>query len=534
MPSLAFQLKAKTLIRMRGYRYALATGWFRNLRSLESHLALTKLSIPNGSVEKIVFGSSSPRIEIIVRQFLLQHFSGPPLRAIIFSSHCSGLSPIAAPLPFPWQQTLVNFGLRVSRLNSSLLWYLYVLIYFLKGLYTVFSIFFDSLLSPARPSHGSPYSYFHGLTITNLLPTSTPDHCFDILTWYSLWPQRDPLIHQLTHNIPSSYEFNIRGLVVKPLKYSHFQLSGLRSICIFLVWSLQAIFLSALSFFIGRWWVPLLLAEAVRSKAIALVPKNSLAKDYLFHFSRSIYRPLWTYQVEQRGSRVICYFYSTYVQPTLNGRLETQHYEYGPLTWPLLLVWDSYHASRLTKYLQPGSSVSVVGPITLSDPHIDDLNLPQRSIAVFDIQPYRLSSVTGISTSYEYFYSHPLLHFRFLEDLYSAISHCGYVMVIKSKRDVGKNLDKKYKSLIQSLSRYDNVVVAPSNYSAPRLLQSCIGSVSAPFTSAAVCSFHQGVPCAYYDPSGTLSVSDPAAHGLPLIQSKHHLISWLQSLSHQC
>ena len=97
----------------------------------------------------------------------------------------------------------------------------------------------------------------------------------------------------------------------------------------------------------GRWHLALMLGEAANAKAFRLANPDSLAAEYLFHASGSIYRPLWTYDAESAGAKVAVYFYSTFVQPKIASGYESQGFEWGPNTWPCFIVWDQYQENRM-------------------------------------------------------------------------------------------------------------------------------------------------------------------------------------------
>lgn len=54
-----------------------------------------------------------------------------------------------------------------------------------------------------------------------------------------------------------------------------------------------------------------MLTESLKRFQIKKNKKNNLAKKYYFNQSSHIYRPLWTYEAEKKGSEIIFYFYST-------------------------------------------------------------------------------------------------------------------------------------------------------------------------------------------------------------------------------
>jgi polysaccharide biosynthesis PFTS motif protein len=172
-----------------------------------------------------------------------------------------------------------------------------------------------------------------------------------------------------------------------------------------------------------------------------------------------------------------------------------------------------------------------VGPVYFSDLAIEVPLHTEQAVAVFDIQPHRKSLAFGTSTIYEYYYSTPMVHRRFLEDVYEALSAAGLFMALKAKRDIGAKGEKTYQTLVNRLAKKEDVITLPPGIAAPRLMQACIGAISSPFTSTALYFKNQGYPSVYYDPLGVLYKNDPASHGLTLLNSKAELQDWVDGLT---
>ena len=51
--------------------------------------------------------------------------------------------------------------------------------------------------------------------------------------------------------------------------------------------------------------------EAFENKIYNEIPKNNLANEYFFSISSVFYKPLWTYHVEDLGSKVTLFGYAS-------------------------------------------------------------------------------------------------------------------------------------------------------------------------------------------------------------------------------
>jgi polysaccharide biosynthesis PFTS motif protein len=72
--------------------------------------------------------------------------------------------------------------------------------------------------------------------------------------------------------------------------------------------------LSLLDLLRGKYWYALLLSESFRSFHFRLLKPEQISADYLFHNSGYLFRPVWTYDAEEAGSRVLFYFYSSNIE----------------------------------------------------------------------------------------------------------------------------------------------------------------------------------------------------------------------------
>ena len=80
---------------------------------------------------------------------------------------------------------------------------------------------------------------------------------------------------------------------------------------------------------------------------------KKILKKYLFHYSETYYRPLWTYVIDDNKKNIICYFYSAYDSPTNSRTSEIGHfYEFGNISWPTILVWDETQNKKISKYVR--------------------------------------------------------------------------------------------------------------------------------------------------------------------------------------
>jgi polysaccharide biosynthesis PFTS motif protein len=202
------------------------------------------------------------------------------------------------------------------------------------------------------------------------------------------------------------------------------------------------------------------------------------------------------------------------------------------MNWPQYLVWDQYQRSFVKQCHKNCLSIRVVGPIYFSD-QANHSSLPtnfdpSRSIAVFDVQPFRSSIYQVFGFASDFYIPDQCI--RFVSDILVCAAEFDVTILLKSKREIGSRSHPKYRLFLDSLSSHDNVVFIDPAVSAYRLVESCVGSVSMPYTSTAIIFRQAGVPSIYYAPLLSPHVDPSPTHGIQLVQHPYNLRSWISSL----
>lgn len=517
---------------LRGHSWCKRNDGFATIRKLRNGLVDVVIEKRPAHAD-FFFGASASSAELVIRQFVYDRYGVAKLNRTLFA-YCGSRIPIKAAMPRAWREYLVSNGWPVDRFASAIAWQITVLGRFGHGLLYLVRLCVKLFFAGRRKyEFQRPYAYFSGLSPENLPSRTDIKRSYDICTFYAHWPGRRHDIKSIRHDVKGT-DTRLAGVLpvsYLPLAYELAVGAGrsIRLAC----WGLGASLVAAFQMLRGRSSLALMLAEAIKAKATRLCPPDQFATEYLFHASGAIYRPMWTYEVERHGANVSLYFYSTYDQPKLASGYESQRFEWGPANWPRYIVWDEWQERILKRDL--GNAIQVVhcGPVYFSDGRSAP-ELPDRSVAVFDIHPHRPSVHYGISTLAECLTQHPDYHHIFLEDVAEVISTCKGNMVLKGKRDIGSGADKRYKRIVDRLGKSRLAQIVPADVAAMRVISACRAGISVPFTSTALYLRELGVPSVYYDPLGWMQVDDNAARGIPIIQGKADLRRWLeQALSEE-
>lgn len=516
---------------MRGHRFLKETDRLHLIAAIEDELAIANFTKINRGASKLFFGSGVKNAEMIIRQKLLKRISSYDLnKALLYSLGTKG-SPVVYPMPMLWQRVVARHEFRVARIRCFLAWIGCVGMFWAYGVWVIIKHLYASLREIIRPHvvfYGR-YAYFLGLTAGNLPQPCRDGRSHDIVTWYIYWKGRTEQVDIFCHGVANAKVCKVNGIPVVFNPWLIPPLGNFFGLFRFFAWAFAAVFCSIFDLFRGYWWHSLLLAESADAAMVRFQTVDKLAKDYIFHNSVTIYRPLWTYEAEEKGIKITAYFYATNMEGIKrhNGNL-MQVNIWQAMNWPLYLVWDEYLANFVRRAVGRAVNIEVVGPIWFQTSSMEMPKLPAGSVAVFDVQPYR-SSIHSVHCG-PVEYSVPEVANQLLLDVYSVVRECGGVMVHKRKRNIGNSIHPKYRALLKTLSVVDGFIPIEPDTSAVRVIESCSAVISRPFTSTALWGRELGKPSVYYDPCGIVPKDDLAAHGIPVLSGKEELRNWLRSV----
>jgi polysaccharide biosynthesis PFTS motif protein len=485
----------------------------------------------NGVYSKLMFGAAFGNAELVVRQYLLMRLmlATKMSKLLLYAIGKPGAH-VVHPLPPPWRESVRSFGFKVPKLWSALIWQSYL---FLFTLYGILSIQKQILLGiktiVCRSLFPKDFVFFDGLTAGNLGdPKNITSN--NIVSWYMNWPEKISQPDALCHQVKGRDIYFHETTPVLRVPSAIPPLGEFKLLRKYLSWSFAAVFLVIADLVRGRWWHALLLREASMAALARIQYPDKLARDYLFHNSNWAYRPLWTYEAKQKGSRILFYFYSAscgegFKRPQGYPPL---YFGFKTMNWPLYLVWDDYQANAVRQAVGEDANVSVVGPIHFHSSVGTILTLPVSTIAVFDVQPMRNAFYECFGIAFDYYTPHTVN--QFLSDIYDATKERGGKLAFKRKRHMGRLVHPRYRHFVCNLEKLDGFLNIDPDLSAFQLIKECMAVISLPFTSTAVIGKALGKPSVYYDPHGVIQKDDRAAHGIEILHGPKELSRWLASI----
>jgi polysaccharide biosynthesis PFTS motif protein len=517
--------------RMRGYRILKDSGKLDLLIKIKEDLTNLALHGIYNHSSSLFFGSGLPLAEKIVKQFVVLRFADLKLNDAILIAIGKGESKINLPLPFEWRIGLEKYGFKANTTWNKILWIAHIMFYYLFGisigLNTIYA--FLSGKSDFRNDNNHQNSvYFNSLTSKNLPQTNPDGESYDIITWYSKWNNGSVPASVYLHSVKKGEKSavgNVPVLFANSAVTNFIRISQFLKFCLGFLWMN---FVAVFDLVRGRYVHALLFSEAIRSFHFRLLDTTQLSADYLFHNTGYLLRPIWTYDAEFRGSRILFYFYSSNVERFKEPHgYGIQPYSWQIMTWPNYLVWDEYQADFIRRAVGSDKNIEVVGPIDFHDSDNDCRDLLGNSVIVFDVQPHRDVQYQSYVVVPEYFI--PGVVNKFLEDIHSVASKYNVNMVLKRKRHVGNILHRKYRLLIEKLAQQENFISVDPDTAALRLIKEAKIVISMPFTATALIARKEGKISIYYDPVGIVQKDDRAAHGIEVISGFSELEQWFDN-----
>ena len=513
---------------MRGHRALKRSGNLGLLASIQSELTQTPLGIDARSFSPSIFGAAAESGELVIRQYLLLRIGGARLNTLLLRALGRPGASLSCPMPAQWRAVLEQHGFQPSHWRCELLWKLYTFAAWAYGVVQIGRVLLGAITSRSdRALPRERHVYFVGLSRGNLPQREGGVSSHDIVSWYLQWDGRDRQIASVRHSVAGSGTLEVDGASVRAQSGPLPALSGVRPVFRYLAWGVTAALTALVSLLRGHWWNALLLNQAALRVQVAVSPVDSLAREYFFHNSGWLYRPLWTYELDSKQSGATLYFYSTNCErfKTPQG-YAAPYYGYSAMNWPHYLVWDRHQADFVRRAAGAASRVSEVGPIWFSsNPQAVSMG-GDRYIALFDVTPARFSRFCELGPDNE-FYTSAVAN-AFVEDAVTVARQSGARILWKRKRNVGRAAHPAYRRVVESLDQDETVVLLDTETSAIRVIEACSAVISMPFTSTAVIARSLGVPSVYYDPSGTVQRDDRAAHGINILIGRSELEIWMQ------
>ena len=469
------------------------------------------------------YTNTKKNIDFVYNQYLYhtvatRDFNDQLLLSIVFSKK------ITHPLPSHWIKILKKNNFPVNNLISSFNFIFFVIKKLLININISTKSFIINIYK--NPSNLFPENYVQFCDINK---QSLPLHIngqksWNIIDWVINWHNREKNFDKIFHNVKTKSIFYL-NYEINPAKYF---IKSNSKIKIFL-WLWISTIKSFFYFIVGKFTYPILLYEAFENKIYNEIPKNSLANEYFFSISSVLYRPLWTYSVENFGSQITLFGYASsfggFKTKNSNEILES---EYDNTTWPKILFWTDDYIKFIKSKVNNKIVVEKVNfPIYFTDNIIPLPLLPKKIITIFDITPvddYNISR-SLINMNYRNLQN----SIKFLTDIYKISQLFNYTLIWKRKRKYSPIHSIEYIKFCEIFEKNENIISVDSETSAFRLIQESNIIISVPFTSTAFVANFFNKESIFYDPTKVLCKDDRGKQNVKLISGYDELLNYFKS-----
>lgn len=491
---------------IKGYRIAKVKGRLYNLEEIKEEI--TNSQIKNFNSER----------EIVLRQFLLRYLMSYRFNIAFFKS-LAKKSAIIYPLTDEWIKIIEKNGYKVNSFLSKVLLFFFSTIFYFKSFKTFFSLLFYSRSTFPK----SDYVYFNNLSISNL-PIDT-QNSYDIFSWYCKKYQKNKNKISFVVNFKFKENEITNTFNIYQNKYCFPSLNIFKKLKLFqkfLILILKNLFWLILF----NWKKIILTEEKIYCIYVDLLKKKDLASEYWFNISEFVYRPLWTYLVED-NSKIILYNYScSFLGHKLLNKYRPEEVGIGSMNWPYVFQWSKKYNEYLIDKTSKTISYKLVEPIWFIDKKVNlNLNNNKKSLVIFDVSPSNFLRMCELNYN---IYRNNKCAKLFIKDILEVSNNLNLSVYIKLKRELDlKYHSKIYSSFIDEIQKLNIINFVDTKVSPFNLIKSTDMNISIPFTSTAVIGNYYNKPSCFYDPIEKIDNSDRAAQGIEIVKGKKKLISWM-------
>lgn len=428
-----------------------------------------------------------------------------------------------------------NFNCKVSSFSNFLLWPLFCFLHWCYANYLLLKIFFISIKNLFVKKKDADL-YFFQIQKNNtpfFFIKDSDRKSYDLISWFqNFYSKQGVPIQNINHDNKSITNIVYENFEISYCAPPFFFIKDIFKIVKFFFISLFLSFTSLLFLFLGKWSPALLLNEIFKATAYISTEKSKKQKKFLFHYSETIYRPIWTLLSNLKNSEIILYFYSTYDAPTdYSNKNIDRFYEFGNISWSKILVWDEHQKNILSNYVDKKCELIVAGPIWFKDKNFCFKKYSFK-IVIFDTEVQRPSLHYGWGEISEYNNFNKNLTYLFLSHIYEVFKFRDVELIFKRKRKIENSSQTSYKNLILKLRQNPKFVEIDQNVSPQYLIENAKIVISTPFTSANLYSTEKKIKNIYYDPISYVNKSDPAARGLSVICGLDELQEWEKNINY--
>jgi polysaccharide biosynthesis PFTS motif protein len=498
------------------------------LLNLKSDISEVRIELRRYSKLWIYKGYEKETLEVLLSQIYYaevidRHLVKRILRAQSRGSRISGI-----PLESQIIALLENNSLKVSRFRCRAWLFFFGIKRLSQAGYELFNIVLSRPpFADTRHATEAPRCHLvDGIPGMVGIPSNDFERC-DFANWYRNWlhPSSEP--STLTHCIPDVPRYNLNNLTVERVSSLFHRLNSTSKINV-LFFSIRAALISIFYLLQLKSQSSILLPEIIRARAFRHLQSEDAAQAYWFSVSCMLIRPLWTYEAEAKGSKIVLYNYAGSfggIKDPSAGHLKSEP-GLKSSTWPFFLNWAPHYCQYLKNNISRRTKVLLTKPIFLTDTNIPFSGC-ERSIALFDVAPgYPRNRLAYGSCDN---FRTVEIGIQFLEDILKIAEQLDLTIFWKPKRLFSEQHHIQYIHYVDDFSKNPHITRLEPQTAAHRIILNTDCTISLPFTSTSIFAKYCGKPACFYDPVNMILPDDQGIQDITLISGAQRLARWIST-----
>ena len=516
----------------RGYHILARNKNLHFIRSTKYNLNKATLNLSNFDKRIFQFYDSDLDNEKIVKQVINQKLNSSYYIDILYCYFFSTKKKFIFPFPSEMLDEIEKKDFKINRFLSYLMWIFFILLMIFHNLFHLIKLWLQILKhffinKKIKKNLNNAVVFCNIDAEKELLLSDTNKGKYNLLNWakLNLGDYNYFFLDRKTQGLEEKNDYDIVNDHFT-LILNHLNLKK------YFVKSLGLIVSILKNVILLRWWNLFLFKEAAIANLYECADEG-FARKYIFIYVGNIFRPLWTYSAEKKGSKI------EIVPLGVFNEISIPYLKSSPpdwegfciMTWPIFYSWNESSKEHLTqKTINKPEIILLNNHVYSKDIKTSD-DIPKRSITVFSHEEHR--HVLSMSPVGDYQTQNKNWVKSFYNDIYEVLKKNDITMVIKRKKNIGKKeLEiKKDTSLFNQLKSQKGVIFCNTDISVDRLCQTSLGTIGFPFTSAAIVSNNYKKPTIFFDPCKWVGLDDPASSGIKIIYNKDDLSEWIKKIS---
>ena len=262
-----------------------------------------------------------------------------------------------------------NFNLNFF--YSLILWYVFILANFSRGLLLAVKTLFINIISTKKVNHNDFIFCEMNYSKEEILKFNYQSNFFFLNKIIDYFGIKNSKI--ILKNVFSFNSLNVKNISeiknnIILSKHSHLPFfDNFLQLFNFFIWFIFSSFFVLILLLIGKWSYSLIFYDIVEDKIHRISSYKYVPSLYIRPYMGSLYKPLWTYYAEEKKMKSYFLFYSTNESgyPTRKS-IPIDESNRAQLRWKNYLVWDEYQGNVILENVTNNPSIHVLGPMLIN------------------------------------------------------------------------------------------------------------------------------------------------------------------------